>query len=250
VKTRNRKPCRSNQSEGVCLTEAMIAIAAGAVVVSAALQAMDHFQGRLWKQIKTMDAQQEVRVGLKILTDEVRLAGTGGPPSSPSLVIAEPQEIKFLANLDGLATILTAPVLSDALQLPVQNGDDWPNGKRVLVCQFSRCRESHLARAGQPTTLSLTDSLGQPFAAGHRVVVSNAVRYYLGKNRDGQPTLMRDVDGGANPLIANVLGFWLSYFDANGSPTTDPSRMVRVNVQLAVARGRLITTDVHLRSGI
>jgi hypothetical protein len=233
-------------SEGICLAEFLIAATAGAVVLSAALQAMDHFQARLWNQIETIDRQQELRIGLKILTDELRLAGTGAAPSSPALMTAEQQEIKFLANLDGRLTTLTEPVLADALQLTVKDGDDWPKGKRVLVCEYGRCRESHLSRVGQGNTLSLLEPLHQPFAAGHPVIVSSLVRYYLGKNRDGEPTVMREVDGGANPLISNVTMFRLLYVDEDDHPTADMSRMARVRIELAVPTGRLIITDVRL----
>jgi hypothetical protein len=52
-------------SNGICLAEFLIAATAGAVMLSAALQALDHFQGRLWNQIETIDRQQELRIGLK-----------------------------------------------------------------------------------------------------------------------------------------------------------------------------------------
>jgi hypothetical protein len=241
-----KKPSIARGANGICLAEFLIAATAGAVVLSAALQALDHFQGRLWNQIETIDRQQELRIGLKILADELRLAGTGAPPSSPALLTTEPQETKFLANLDGLMTTLTEPVLAEAAAVIVKDGDNWPKGKRLLVCEYRRCRESRLSRAGQGSTLSLTEPLGQPFAAGHPVVISNIVRYYLGVNRNGEPTMMREVDGGANPLISNVTTFRLLYVDVDGHPTTDASRAARVRIELAVSGGRLVTTEVRV----
>lgn len=233
-------------SSGICLAELLIALTAGAVVLSAVLQSLDHFQGRLWSQIETIDRQQELRIGLKIFVDELRLAGTGASPSSPPLVSAEPQQIIFLANLEGRQTFLTAPVQDNAWQLPVLDGSDWPKGKRLLVCEFRRCREGRLSQDGQLSILSLMEPLGQPFAAGHPVVVSNVVRYYMGRNRNGQPTLMREVDGGANPLIADVTNFRLLYAGADGRPTADLAMLSRIRIELQVGTGRLITTEVRL----
>jgi hypothetical protein len=237
-------------SAGVCLVEMLIATTAGIVVLSAALQSLEHFQTRLWKQIEAMDRQQEVRIGLKIFTDELRLAGTGAGPIQPALTKCEPQEIEFFANLDAHSTTLSQSVAAGEKGLVVFDGFEWPKGKRILVCDEEGCREGRLGRTGQKNLLTMVEPLGEAIPSGRVVFISNTIRYYLGKNRIGTPSLIREVDGGANALIADVTGFHVAYSDRHGNVTHQPERIARVHVELAVANGQTIRTEVGLRGRI
>jgi len=233
---------------GICLAELMIAMVAGAVVLSAAVQALTHFQQRLWTQHDAIARHQDLRLGMEVMGAELRLAGTGALPSSQAVLIAERQEIEFLANLGGLATTLTESVSPSQSELMVHDGSDWSKGKRVVVCGNDRCAEGRLARDGQRHTLSLAEPIGQTFPAGSLVYVSNQVRYYLGKDRHGNSSLMRQVDGGANSLIGEVARFQLAYLGKDGKPTLDPYRVARVRVDVAVGDGRrTMTSEVGLR---
>ena len=239
---------RVNDCTGICLAELMIAMAAGAVVLSAAMQALTHFQQRLWAQHDAIARHQDLRIGMEVMEAELRLAGTGALPFSQALLKAEQQEVEFLANLGGLATTLTGPVSPSQSELTVHDGSDWSTGKRVVVCGSDRCAEGRLARDGQRHTLSLTEPIGQTFPTGSLVYVSNQVRYYLGKDRHGNSSLMRQVDGGANSLIGAVARFQLAYLGRDGKPTRDPVRVARVRVDVAVGDGRrTMTSEVGLR---
>jgi hypothetical protein len=238
---------RLSAAAGLCLIEALIATMAGAVVLTAALQSLDHFERRLWRQIERIDREQETRIGLKILTDELRLAGTGAMLASPGMIKAEPQDVEFLANLDGLVTTLLQPAVANTQLLVVNDGTDWPKGKHIVVCGEERCREGRLNRAGQRNLLTLVDPLHETFQVGHSVVVSNTVRYYVGKNRTGSLSLMRDVDGGANPLINDVTWLRLSYMDRKGKPTSALGRIARIRIELALGGQPHIISEVGLR---
>jgi len=233
---------------GVCMAEVLIALAAGAVVFSAAVQSLQHFHVRLSGQQKTMATTQDVRIGLKVFEDEMRQAGSGASLSEAPVQAAGSQDVTFLANLGGLITILTGPVSANQNDLPVADGSDWPKGKRIVLCERDHCAAGQLAKDGRKGTLSLTGPVGQDFQAGSDIRVSNAVRYYLGQDRNSRPVLMRQVDGGANPLIGSVEEFQLSYFDRSGAPTVDPSRVARLRVQLrAGTGGRTIVKEIGLR---
>ncbi len=52
--------------------------------------------------------------------------------------------------------------------------------------------------------------------------------------RPGETVLRRDAGGGAQPIIEGVRRFSLTYFDRAGAPTTDPSRVASVRIQLGV----------------
>ncbi|MGH7259982.1 MAG: PilW family protein [Nitrospiraceae bacterium] len=241
----NHLPIGTNR--GVCLAEVMIALAAGAVVLTATLQSLDHFQHRLSRQHAAAAQTQDLRIGLRILDEEVRLAGTASPPSEAHLQIAGEQEIAFTANLGGLVTTLAEPVSSLQQDLPVVDGADWPKGKRVLVCDRDRCAESRLARDGRKRTLNVTSPLGHDFAAGSDVRVANQVRYYLKTDPKGTASVMREVDGSANTLIGEVGRFRLRYVDREGARTADPSRVVLVQIEAAAGGGHAVVRNVWLR---
>jgi hypothetical protein len=226
----------------------MIAMAAGAVVLAATLQSLDHFERRLSKQHVAAAQTQDLRIGLKVLEDELRMIGAGSAPSVTSMLVAGQQEVEFTANLAGLATTLTDAVSSDQQELPVLNGSDWPKGKRIRVCDRYRCAQGRLARDGRARVLSLSGPLGLGFAPGSDVRIVNNVRYYVKTDRTGAARMMREIDGGANPLIGEVARLQLYYFDRNGAPTADPSRVARIRIE-ASARGERVpvTRDVAIR---
>jgi hypothetical protein len=240
---------RVNHNTGICLAELMMAMAAGLVILSAAVQALTHFQKRLWTQQDAIARHQDLRIGLEVMEAELRLAGTGALPFNPALLKVKPQEIEFLANVAGLATTLTEPASPTQSQLRVNDGTDWSGGKRVVICGIDQCVEGRLARDGQRQTLNLMGPLGQAFPMGSLVFVSNEVRYYMGKDRLGRASLMRQVDGGTNSLIGDVTLFQFAYLAKDGRPTQDPARVARVRINLAVGQGRrIMTSEVSLRS--
>src|SRR5207244_12361046 len=106
------------------LIELMIAMAAGAVVLSAAVQALTHFQQRLWTQHDAIARNQDLRVGMEVMEAELRLAGTGALPFSQALLKAEQQEVEFLANLGGLGTNFTKPVSPSQWHVTVTYGSE------------------------------------------------------------------------------------------------------------------------------
>ncbi len=235
-------------ASGLCLTELMIAMTAGAIVLAASLECLDHFQRRMLAQQDRLVRQQDVRIGMRVLEAELRLAGSGGPPTAAPLLQAGPQAIEFLANLDGYSTSLTTAISPHQRELFVVGGTNWPKGKRVWVCGEEHCVEGRLARNGQAGRLFLADAPGQAFPAGSAVFVSNQIRYYLGKDQAGTKSLMRQVDGGAGTLIGGVASFQVRYFDENGSRTTDPALVDRIHIALQVENiPRQLTYEVSLR---
>jgi hypothetical protein len=242
----NRLPPGSDA--GVCLIEVMIALAAGAVVLAATLQSLGHFERRLSTQHVAAAQAQDLRIGLKVLEDDLRAIGTGPVSPDAPLSVAGRQEIEFAANLGGLVTTLTAPVSSIQQELSVADGAGWPKGKQVLVCDREHCAGGRLARDGQKARLSIMTPLGREFEAGSEVRVVNRVRYYVKMEPNGPARLMRDVDGGVNPLIGDIARFQFSYHNRDGARTTDPSRAVRVRVEAAVGKEHpLLTQDIGLR---
>ncbi|MFM8552288.1 MAG: hypothetical protein ACKOCD_08285 [Nitrospiraceae bacterium] len=84
---------------GACLAELLIALAAGAVVLMASVQSLAHFERRLSVQQGAMGRHQDLRIGLAVIGDELRLADVGS--SGTVLLAANQQDLAFLANLEG-----------------------------------------------------------------------------------------------------------------------------------------------------
>ena len=189
---------RLKDDSGMCLTELMIAMVTGLVVLSATIQMLDHFQQRLWRQHDAMGLHQDQRIGMRIFEEELRMAGTIRTDSHGSLVRAAQQEIGFDANIAGLTTTLTQPVVPSATELQVADGSTWDRGKRIVICSGDHCAESRLSQDGQARSLDLTVPISEAFPRGSEIMISNRVRYYMGKGRNGKASLMRQVDGGAN----------------------------------------------------
>ncbi|MFQ5993335.1 MAG: PilW family protein [Nitrospiraceae bacterium] len=234
---------------GMSLIELLIAMTAAAAVLSTSIQAITHFEQRWRVQQETMAQQQDLRIGLQVFEEELRAAGSGAPFWESAVVVAQPQEIQFRANLSGRITTLTAPVSPTQLSILVEDGAGWPGGKRLWVCDAERCAESRLARRGRRQMIAMTEPLGQAFPEGSVATVSNDVRYYLRTGETGDASIMRQVDGGANPLIGGVDTFRLSYVDRHGVPTEDAACVARVRILLAVSDSRrVIIREVGLRT--
>jgi hypothetical protein len=146
--------------------------------------------------------------------------------------------------LSGLVTTLATAAKAGELTLAVRAGSGWPKGKRVLVCEQTRCEDARLSRDGRTAQLGLATPLKGTFPAGSIVYVSNTVRYYLRPDGRGFFQVMRQVDGGVSSLIGNVSRFRLSYLAADGRPTTEARRVSRIAVDLTVGRDNEAVTSL------
>ena len=78
------------------MIELMLAMAAGLIVLGATLQTLSYFQQQFMRQQREVAQQQDLRLGLEVLEQELRLAGSG------SLTTAAADAVEFSANLQGL----------------------------------------------------------------------------------------------------------------------------------------------------
>jgi type II secretory pathway component PulJ len=232
---------------GICLAELMIALAAGMVVLAAAVQSLTHFERRFATQQEMISRQQDLRLGLAVMGEELRR--TVITPSGASLSTADGQEVAFLSNLEGATAVLTEAAVSGQQELKATGGAEWSKGKRVMLCHLEQCAEGRLARDGQKKILSLDAPLPQSFPAGTAVWLTSQIRYYLGKDRFGRSTLMRQIDGGANPLIGEVSKVQFRYLDGEGNPTQEPTHVRRIHFEVGVGGDEQFTVkEVSLRT--
>ena len=215
-----------SNDDGVCLSELMISLAIGAAVLAAALTTLNIVQTHAGKQHRSLNHQQDLRLGLEVFEQEVRLA------AADTIVTVAPNEFVFYANLSDHRTVTTAGILSGESVLPVVDGSGWGEGKMISICGRHGCESHRLARVGQRFQLTLADALESSFPEGASVQILNRVIYYVKSHEAGKWNLMRMVDGGASVLIGDLDNLRFSYWNDIGQGTTQSSLVRRVILEI------------------
>jgi len=239
----------SGQEAGASLLEVLIAVMISGVLFSAACETLARFGERFRTHQREAGLRQEVRIGLDVLGNELRLAGTGGMPGQPAFIKIGSNEIWFRANLSRFQTAVKESALPGQQDLVVEGGAGWPEGKQIVLCSLERCVSNRLARNGRSGLLTLALPLTSVLPPGSAVFVSNQVHYYVGRDEAGTPRVMRDVDGGAGTLMSGIDEFRLDYFTKTGYPTNDPALVARVRMTARFpGSGGAVVQEVGLRS--
>jgi prepilin-type N-terminal cleavage/methylation domain-containing protein len=234
---------------GFSLVELLIALSISGIATSAAIHLVSAYGLRVTSQQSTMVSNQELRLGLDVLCSEVRLAGAGLLGAEAPFTKAERDEVEFFANLSGSSTTLTQNVEIGRQELPVEEGAGWSKGKQLLLCTAERCAWNRLAADGRKQQLTLVTSVTERLPMHSAAFLLNRVRYYLKRDDDGTMRLMREVDGVASTLLADVEVFQLHYVDRTGVETTDAKETVRLRVTIQVgSKGSMLTREVAIRA--
>ncbi|SLM46907.1 conserved protein of unknown function [Nitrospira japonica] len=215
---------------GTTLMELLMATAAGFIILSAAWQTLSFFQRQFALQQAALSRQQDLRLGLEVLEQEIHQA------EADSVSVMGPDEIEFGANVNGLVTTVTAPVASGATSLRVDDGRGWAERKTIVVSWNDHNEVMTLSRDGQRTLLTLTQPIAISIPTGASVSIRNRVRYYSKQDDQGNKRLLRMVDGGASVLFADVQAAKFSYWDEDGRTVNQPGRLKRVVVDV-ILRG-------------
>jgi len=234
---------RIRTEAGTSLIELMFAMAAGLVVLGSTFQALSYFQQQFMRQQRDVAQQQDLRLGLEVFEQELRLAWPG------SLTTTASDSVEFSANLQGLSTAVTATAAIGQTALSVEDGRGWEDRKTIVACWAEWCETLALARDGQRRLLTVTQPLTRPIPSGAFVSLRNRVRYYSRRDAQGVLRLLRQVDGGASVLVGNIREARFSYWDENGQVATQPSLVRLVVVEVILSdRGFLAVREISLRT--
>jgi hypothetical protein len=212
--------------QGICLTELMVSLTAGLIVLAAGLNAFNVAQAHVSKQQNDLRHQQDLRLGLEVFEQEVRLA------VADSIRTATPDEFRFHANISAHRTVTTGAIVPGQSVIAVRDGRGWSEGKTVILCGHQACEEHRLSHSGQQYQLALAEPVASSFPAGASVEVNNRVVYYIKRDENGTARLMRMIDGGANTLIGDLEELHFSYWDEHGHVTRQPSLVKRVVLEI------------------
>ena len=234
---------RIRTEAGTSLTELMLAMAAGLVVLGATLQTLSYFQQQFMRQQREVAQQQDLRLGLEVLEQELRLAGSG------SLTTAATDSVEFSANLQGLSTTVIAASEIGQTVLSVEDGRGWEDRKTIVACWAEHCETLALAHDGRRHVLTVTQPLTRVIPSGAFVFLLNHVRYYSRRDDQGVLRLLRQVDGGASVLVRDIREVRFSYWDKNGQAVTQPSLVKLVVVEVMMSdQGLRAVREISLRT--
>lgn len=214
---------------GTSLTELMFAIAAGFIVLGATLQSLSYFQHQFMKQQREVAQRQDLRLGLEVFEQELRLAEAG------SLTTMAPDSVEFLANLQGFTTTVTTPAAIGQTALSVEDGRGWGDRKAIEACWSASCEMLVLDRDGQRSLLTVAQPLTRAIPSGASISLLNRVRYYNRRDDQGVLRLLRQVDGGASVLVGNIREVRFSYWGESGQAVTEPTQVRRVIVEVTLS---------------
>ena len=225
------------------MIELMLAMAAGLIILGATLQTLSYFQQQFMRQQREVAQQQDLRLGLEVLEQELRLAG------SNSLTMAAADSVEFSANLQGLSTTVTAAAAIGQTALSVEDGRGWDDRKTIVACWVERCETLALVHDGQRHLLTVAQPLARAIPSGASVTLQNRVRYYSRRDDQGVLRLLRQVDGGASVLVGDIREARFSYWDENGQAVAQPAlvRLVVVEVMMSDQGIRAIR-EISLRT--
>lgn len=228
---------------GFTLLELMLSLSIGAAVLAATLEIFTVAKTHADKHFAAVRQQQDMRLGLEVFEQEVRLA------TPESIQTADRDRMLFHANLGGLWTNTTGVLLPGQSVIAVQNGSGWGVGKTIMICSSIKCESHRLARAGQQSQLTLVEPVESTFPAGVSVEVRNRVLYYAKRDETGTSQLMRMVDGGASVVIGGLQNLQLSYWDETAKRTDTASNIKRVVVEIYSEQSRRrMLRDVAIQS--
>lgn len=235
---------RSEQREcGTTLMELLIASAAGFIILSASWQTLSSFHRQFSLQQASLSRQQDLRLGLEVLEQEIHQA------EAESVSVMGPEEIEFGANVNGLVTMINAPVAPGATSIRVDDGRGWAERKTIVISWNSQNEVMTLARDGQRALLTLTQPVVNPIPTGASVSVRNRIRYYSKHDDQGNKRLLRMVDGGASVLFGDVEAAKFSYWDEDGRTASHPRRLKRIVVEVTLRGvGARAVREISLKS--
>jgi len=209
-------------------------------------------------QEDTAEAQQQVRTALDFMVRELGLLGFGLREGDASILKAEGQEVKFLANLDAAAARLTQMAQANQMQLSIyyENAPDkFKQGKVISICRLDRCERHTLVNDGGNNSLELGEGLTSPFPSNSTIQIINQVRYALNPADATHFKLLRTVDGGSNSVAEGLGSMELIYLDREGRAGAALPDIHRVRIHLTAplprtaGKIRSLTAEVYLRNG-
>jgi prepilin-type N-terminal cleavage/methylation domain-containing protein len=204
-------------SPGFTLLESLIASAIFSVVFIGLYTAFETSQRTYAAGVTQTDAQQNARVALEIMAQDLRLAGYGYPtPTLNKLTNAAPTTLTFWADVTNASTVLSAAVNAGATTFSVANAARISQGDIVYLINGAQQQALTVAAVNTGANTITVNNPGPTgaYPQGSQVGRPRAIGYSWNAGNCNTGTICKNDGGGWQPFVGGVTGFALLYFDA------------------------------------
>lgn len=221
---------RRNQ-RGMSIVELLAAVIIGIFVVMAAMEAYLALQSSTWKQDQITEMQQSGRAAMRVLSEQLRMAGFSLPPTVDAIAGAnsDPDTVTvWHMDANGCEATTTAAMAGTGDALICSGWD--------LAC-FNVDQPAYVfdANAGVGEFFTVTgkqaspetithNGLSRTYPTGSRVSFINEVTYFLDNSDTLHPRLMqRTFDGTPEVYAENIEDFQVRYIMSDGDTLDTPA---------------------------
>lgn len=221
---------RRNQ-RGMSIVELLAAVIIGIFVVMAAMEAYLALQSSTWKQDQITEMQQSGRAAMRVLSEQLRMAGFSLPPTVDAIAGAnsDPDTVTvWHMDADGCEATTTAGMAGtgDALVCTGWNLDCFNVDQPAYVFDANAGVGEFFTVTGKqasPETIT-HNGLSRTYPTDSRVSFINEVTYFLDNSDTLHPRLMqRTFDGTPEVYAENIEDFQVRYIMSDGDTLDTPA---------------------------
>lgn len=238
-------------SAGFTLIEFLVAIVVGSIVTYFFYNAYIFQDEGLDREARKVDAVQNARNAVDVLTRELRMLGAGVPDSaSQKITAANYQSITYLANSWNVSTHLTGQGMSGDRSLMVEDSTGFISGQAIYICSDSSASGAITLGSAPPNSreIALPAALTNDYPTGCSVQAVDTVTYeFAGTPREIRRTLLPRTalnTGAAESLADNIDYFQLKFFNAGGREISAIGSNLTANQRNNVRKIELIAVAI------
>lgn len=227
-------------TRGFTLLELLIASAIFSVVLVGLYTAFETSQRTYAAGVTQTGAQQNARVALEIMAQDIRSAGYGYPtPTLNKLTNAATTTLTFWADLTNASTVLSANVNAGANTFFVTNASRISPGDPIYLINGGQWTNPPLTVSAvntgvNPNTMTVATGPTNAYPQGSQVGRPRVITYSWNAGNCNAGTICKNDGGGWQPFVDGVQGFQLQYFDAAGQPTVNLANIRQIRIIITV----------------
>ncbi|KMP11571.1 hypothetical protein UR09_02940 [Candidatus Nitromaritima sp. SCGC AAA799-A02] len=222
---KNPKKGFLGDSSGFTLIELMISLIIGSLILYGLYKTYIFQDMVLNREGGKIDATQNGRNTVDVLTRDLRMIGTGVPETVDDvLTAADYQSITYLANSWNISTRLSSRAVSGDTTLTVEDSSGFIKDQVIYICADDSASAAITLDSDPPnsTTINLPAALTGTYPTGCRVNVVDTVTYaFAGAPKEIQRTILPQnaLNAGVAETLATDIDYvQFVYYDGYGAP--------------------------------
>lgn len=242
---------RWKNPQGFSTIELMVAMIIGSIIIYGLYRTyifQDQVMGREGGKI---DAVQNARNTVDILTRDLRIVGSGVPDSvSDKITAANYQSITYLANFWNTSTKLSSRAVAGDTSIAVEDSTGFYSGQQIYICSDENASSAITLNADPPngTTIALPSALGSNYATGCTVNVIDTVTYsFSGAPKEINRTLLPANTmntGTAETLAENIDYVQFKFYNSSGTEVSSVGSTLSQSERQSVRKIKLLVVAI------